>query len=906
MGDQETLDEMSGNIKASLALVEGVNELLEGSQASAAEQVQQQFDEVLAALEEREGELIEKAKSITAKKLDELQAHVHIIENLIADSEVPELAEKVATSMPTARDTCSLAVLDDPVVSHHHDRMDQLVVSFGTIDEVPSLPVATMFDAAVGQPAAKGFFARVLKTISEMDVSSEAGFITEADIEMMIAMLDEIKREDVMEQACSAICNIAGTNPELSAAFGEQGGLEMVLGWTEEFLEDEGPNKVAAGACFCIGALAMTPSNSQKIIELDAVSKLLDLTELVIPSICENTMFALCELCKTETGAQNFLDADGIERVTAVFAECDKSTFTERGMQLLGSVGRMNTVVRTQLVDAGIVKIAVENIKAHRFSPGLVQKCCRSFKALVDTTDDERDAEKLVVAEMLTHGAFTLMMECVGDFDTDSELCEVVCAVFSKFGELASTDDIEKSGLTFGSGITNVVKCMEMHPRSLAVNQRACSAVCSLSSTSKGLKKQLLNTSAVAFVLAAMKRFERMAKFCSVACHTVLCLAADNSHARTQVGGGGGVGIILKAIQGNEDEDLCLVGLQCIDAVVNDHKPNADIACHFGAICSIIGLIKAKTENESIVAVLCSILKSLLAGEINNQVKFHKEGGEELVTNLPGTAGGDVLKVLKPSKIKKRLDGTDPTFSFGLDIASFFEDEKNIIPELQSVKSESEIEQQEIVKFSASGKAPDQIKKWRLICVDRNDITVYGGPKETDDNIFTKVIQNYPLSKVLRIRVAPSHKNSLLIECAYGEVGTVVTSSPKRAKEWRDILTALLPLKCGPQGAKQVETNGKKMKAERFLTWAGSVPSRMMLLIHEGNKVGAIAQVIRLPEIESVKATKSTLQIMGDGVGATGAALPPAVSSHPLCTDLSLHEISDAPEHQRIKHAAAG
>eukprot|EP01052_Picozoa_sp_SAG31_P016723 SAG31_NODE_1118_length_9816_cov_41.561593_8_plen_1022_part_00 len=846
---------MSCNVKASLALIEAVNDMVESSQKNAAEEVQQAFDEILAALEEREGELRDRAKHITSNKLDELQAHVRMLEHLIEDAGTPAFEQKAAHSLPSVRETCALAVLEDPVVGQTQEQFDELFASFGTIEDIPCIPVSTLFDAAASQTEAKGFFARVLKTVSEMDLSANSA-IANTDVEMLIALLDEIKREDVMEQACAAICNIASTSPELSRTFGEHGGIEMVLSWPESFLEHE---KVVSASCFCIGVVSAIPSNSEKLVQLGAVQTLLDLSELEYPSVCENAMFGLCKMCENEEGKHSFLRAKGIERVTGVLAQYDKSTLQERAMQLFSTVGTTNADVRAQLMETGLVKTAVDGIKQYRYAPGLIFQCCKAFQTVIDTADETREAEMLAVEEMISYGAFTLMMECVGDFDTDGDLCSVVCSIFDKFGQLASQDQIEKSGLTFGAGIKNVIKCMEKHPRSLTANKSACAAINSLSASSSILKEQVLQTDAVLFMLTAIKKFERTVEFCIAACHTILTLAAENAHARTQVGSGGGVGIILNAILLNNDDILCLIGLRCIEAVVAEHKPNADIACHFGAISSVVGLAKTEAQDETISQVICSILISLLSGDIGNQVKFTKEGGENVVKGIAG--GDDVLKILKPAKIKKRIDGTEPTFSFGLDVAAFFEDESNVIPELQAVKTENEVLQQEIIRFSAAGKNPEQIKKWRLICVDRNDITIYGGPKETDDNIFTKVIINYPIAKVMRVRIAPSFKSALIIESAYGEVGTVVTSSPKRAKEWRDILTALLPLKAGPEGIKQLESNGKKMKADRLLSWVGRQPERMLLLLHETNKERKIAQIIRLAEIESAEAVKNTLTI---------------------------------------------
>ena len=180
----------------------------------------------------------------------------------------------------------------------------------------------------------------------------------------------------------------------------------------------------------------------------------------------------------------------------------------------------------------------------------------------------------------------------------------------------------------------------------------------------------------------------------------------------------------------------------------------------------------------------------------------------------------------------------------------------NLIPQLQQSTRTREIVEQEIVSFTASKKEADEVSKKRLVCVDKFDITVYGGPVEKDDNIFTKVIVNYPLARVTKIRINPRHKNAFYIESTNGVVGTVVTVSAKRAKEWRDSLKHLLPLKNGPEGAKQVMQDGKKVSGPRFLAWVN-----LILLVYDGGKGGKLVNAILLPDIVSVKATGLILEV---------------------------------------------
>ena len=198
----------------------------------------------------------------------------------------------------------------------------------------------------------------------------------------------------------------------------------------------------------------------------------------------------------------------------------------------------------------------------------------------------------------------------------------------------------------------------------------------------------------------------------------------------------------------------------------------------------------------------------------------------------------------------------EATFTFGIDLNIYMNQPGNLIPQLQQSTRTREIVEQEIVSFTASKKEADEVSKKRLVCVDKFDITVYGGPVEKDDNIFTKVIVNYPLARVTKIRINPRHKNAFYIESTNGVVGTVVTVSAKRAKEWRDSLKHLLPLKNGPEGAKQVMQDGKKVSGPRFLAWVN-----LILLVYDGGKGGKLVNAILLPDIVSVKATGLILEV---------------------------------------------
>ena len=82
-----------------------------------------------------------------------------------------------------------------------------------------------MLDAVVSHPKCHSFFAEVLSLMASMPADEQSGLIISDDIETLVTMLDEYKTHQVMENACGAICNIVGQNPELSRCFGAEGGL---------------------------------------------------------------------------------------------------------------------------------------------------------------------------------------------------------------------------------------------------------------------------------------------------------------------------------------------------------------------------------------------------------------------------------------------------------------------------------------------------------------------------------------------------------------------------------------------------------------------------------------------------------------------------------------------------------
>ena len=164
--------------------------------------------------------------------------------------------------------------------------------------------------------------------------------------------------------------------------------------------------------------------------------------------------------------------------------------------------------------------------------------------------------------------------------------------------------------------------------------------------------------------------------------------------------------------------------------------------------------MREHANSEELCELAVKILVMLMDDEeeIIFQIQFYNSGGQEALEQCAASEGTkDLLRsVLNAEMVAKYQDGSMATFSFGTDLHKFMKIKKeNLIPQLQASSRVREIVEQEIVKFTESKKEPSLVKKKRLVCVDKFDIVVYGGPNPEDDDVFTHVIVTYPLSKVV-------------------------------------------------------------------------------------------------------------------------------------------------------------
>jgi hypothetical protein len=861
------------DLKASLALVEGLNDLLEKNQAATS--VDSEFEEIIRVLDEREEELLAQAKTLTGAKLDALQAHAHKLEALMEDIDEPEKTQAVLASIPHPKVTSKLVVMPGPKIIKEQERFDRAYAGLGEIKDKKGIPVSVLFEAAVSQPAGHGFFAKVLNLLASLDTSTEAGLVTEDDMEMLVAMLEEFPSEQVMVEAASAICNLGGSNPALGRRFVAEGAIPAMLVWFDTYQASE---KVCSGAAFSLGVLAQDPANHSACIEGGVIEKLLATMKAAPNSseTAENCLFTLASLVmvgppKTLTsGRDQFVEAEGVETINDFMGRLNSVGFLTNALKTLTAVAKGGEDYKTLCTDAGCTALAITSMNEHSSAPRLIEAASVYIETLLEGEESERERRRAVLKVLVQGGVFTHMMQAVGDFNTNQQLATHVFNVFRHFGDLAKKKELSKTGLLLGNGVKNIAKGMETHPRAQQLNLSACEAITSLATLSKDFREQLLEVKASKLVAKSLANFLGSLEYSVAACKCLHCLAEGHSHVRTNIGGAQGVRAILEALKIHDGKDITLSGLQAVSAITMDHRANQQIAAARGAIEALVEELREHSDSEDICDLACSILESMMddPDEVANQMKFYQAKGEEAVKESAATDSvkESILGVLTPHTEAKATEAADPPRALGQDMYTFLTDKANAatVPGLLKSTHTREIVDQEIVRFTAANKTPDEVKKWRLLCVDKTDITVYGGPDEKDDNVFSHVIVNYPMSKVTGIRIVPEHKQAFYIESAGDVIGTVVTSSPKRAKEWRDILKRLRPLRSGPEGCKQTMMNGAKSSGGRFLSWVGTTltPPVAMLCVHESNKKGAVVQAIQVENIRSVVATKKVLAIV--------------------------------------------
>lgn len=869
MGDP--VEQMKGRVadlKASLALVEGVNELLDKNHSTATASVAAEFQEIIEVLTEREEELLSQAKSLTNAKLDALQAHAHRLEALMADIDDPEKMQAALASVPHPKVTSQLVVMPGVKIVKDKERFERAYAGLGQIKNKKGIPVSVMFEAAAAHPDGHGFFVKVLGVLASLDTSKEAELVTEDDMEMLVAMLEEFHSEAVMAEAPMAICNLCGSNPSLGRRFVAEGAIPAMLAWFDTYQTSE---KVIGGAAFSLGVLAQDPANHGACTAGGVIGKLLATMQASphMEEVQENCLFTLAGLIMVEGGRDTFVDGEGVETIKLLLETLNSVGFITNALKALTAVAKGGEDHKTLCTDVGCTALAIKAMNEHSSRPRLIGAACTYLETLLEGEESEKDRRRAVLKVLVQGGVFTHMMEAVGNFNTDQQLATTVFNVFRLFGELAKKKEVTKTGLLLGSGVKNIAKGMQTHPRAQELNLTACRAITSLSTLSTEFREQLLEVNASKLVAKSLAAFLSSLEFAVAACKCMRCLADGHSYVRTEIGGAQGVKAILEALKIHDNASITLSGLQAVHAITDDHRANQQVAAAGGAIEALAEELREHSGSAEICDLACSILESMMddPDEVANQVRFYNSGG---VAAVKESAAADSIKesllgVLVPQADAAQTVKTDPPRALGQAMHAFLcnADNAATVPVLLGSKHERQIVDQEIVKFTAANKNPDQVTKHRLLCVDKTDITLYGGPDEKDDNVFSHVIINYPISKVTRIRIVPDHKQALYIESAGDVVGTIVLKSPKRAKEWRDLLKRLVPLHSGPDGCKQLTMNGQKAAGGRFLSWTGHTfePPQMMLYVHESNKKGALSQVIMLDNIVSVNATKKVLSI---------------------------------------------
>eukprot|EP01048_Picozoa_sp_COSAG05_P021742 COSAG05_NODE_4098_length_1675_cov_39.680947_1_plen_514_part_10 len=504
--DLERVLDLVDDFKAGIQVVDSVGELIEASKSEVEAAIETEFTAIFDALEQRENALLKRCETLATSKGAALQAHSEKLELMLKELGETEDAEAaLKTCKVEVLETVKIATMEDPIFEGEaEESLRDQVEAFGTIGDTGGLKVTPMLDAVVSFPRCRGFFNEVLGLVSNMPADAQAGLIEAADMEMLVAMLEEYKVPEIMERACMAVCNVAGQNPELSEEFGQQGGVAMVLDWLtdEQLLESTLSEEVIAAVCLTIGVLAENPENEKKIHENEGALKLMAAMEELKKSVevQENGMYALGTIGKTSMGRQQLLENDVIQAFADGLTHYMKEpSYLEKAMRALYHVGDMHSEAKTQMLKAGIPATLASILKTHESQPTVVEGVCGVISMLIRRSAppgaEELEA-KAAMELLLNEQIFPLLLNALAAFSTELSLSRVILGIFSNFGLLVGKDAqlVKRAGFVdqteagAGAGVGRLVDAMRVHSRSMDIMESGCNAIWCLAKAEERLK----------------------------------------------------------------------------------------------------------------------------------------------------------------------------------------------------------------------------------------------------------------------------------------------------------------------------------------------------------------------------------------------------------------------------------
>lgn len=859
----------------------GIGDLIEASQSTAEKNINDEFETIFKELETREEALLKRAKTISAKKLSalkkqqkKLEAALEALESGASNSELVRLED----GSIDPRETIKIAGADDPVFEAESEaEVREMVESFGEIGDTAGLPVEPMLDAVLSHAQAHGFFAEVLGLMGSMPMDAASGLIKPADVEMLVEMLNEFKTHAVMEQACGAICNIAGQNPELSRCFGAAGGLTVVLGWLQDQELRESEDVIAA-ACMTVALLAEgVPDNEKLCHENGAAEKLLEVMESPDDSMIvqENTMYALGTLSKTKDGRVAVQEAGAIEAIVlGLDSYQDEKTYIEKAMRALFFIGQDNPSAKSTMMESGMANVLAQILEKHRNHAALIEAVGGLISTMLEKDGKSIGRARKALEDLVGDSIFTLLLDILDSFSTEVSLNRVILGIFSNFGLLAGKDAelVRRAGFIDSAsgtadaddstGVKRIIDAMRLHSRSMDIMESGCNAIWCLAKAEPRLKPVLRRSGAIELILKGLTSFEHAARFCETGCAALWCLAFKDPYNKTLIGNAGGLDLVVGALlQHGLTADLSTNMIEhgniAIANLTANHSPNRRLAGQAGGVKAVLAPLRAHadTPGATVTKVLtaCNALLALLTDEPENQFRFASLKGKPVLEALlqkykANQQAVDLIKMILEDTLPANYN-TLPrpvACTYGADAFALFL-KKGGTAFLTSLAKPSydrrlTVVKQHIVKFSAAGKEPKKINKFRLVALDMFDLTVYGDEEDHASGSFSDVIIHYPVAKIESAYVLPQFKSAFVVKNLNGTTGTIVCDSSADAQAWVSTILGRLPTRAGT--AKML---GKTTTKPLRLAYVDGY-----LCVHNMDKDGAQVEIIPADNMVSV------------------------------------------------------
>jgi hypothetical protein len=380
----------------------------------------------------------------------------------------------------------------------------------------------------------------------------------------------------------------------------------------------------------------------------------------------------------------------------------------------------------------------------------------------------------------------------------------------SQIEQLKWKKDRMKDGAHGPSGVVRIVDAMRLHSRSIEILDSGCMAISCLAKAEPSLKPLIRRADAIPIILKGMQSFASSASFCAQASAALWCLAFKDSHNKTVIGGLGGIELVITAMGAHETEAMVEHGNIAIANTAANHKPNRVLAGQAGAVKAVLKTLESKQDDVVLEIQLlkrpkacytgCNALIALCQGEQANQLRLLRQKGAITIEAIckahkdqPGISKlsqhllqmlATASKELQGKAIVSHAYGQDAHALLSRPKASEFGEQlmaskrprqvrAPITPSkgacansLPQSRAAVQVVRQEIIKFSAAGKDPKAIKKWRLVSLDSFDLTVYGGNDDTSDDVFTRVITNYPTAKMMGCKAGCTRYSLIHATCA--------------------------------------------------------------------------------------------------------------------------------------------